>query len=67
MKTLNLIKTRPITYRELQQNRLPIKTSDNIRHSHSISGTRGISRLGWRPSVRSRKTSAYWNKIAGSW
>jgi hypothetical protein len=50
MKTLNQIKTRPTTYRELQQSRLPIKTSDQIRHSHSISGTRGISRLGWRPS-----------------
>lgn len=50
MKSLNQIKTRPTTYRELQQNRLPIKTSENIRHSHSISGTRGISRLGWRLS-----------------
>lgn len=50
MKTLNKIKARPKTYRELKQNRLPIKISENIRHSHSISTTRGIPRLGWRLS-----------------
>ena len=50
MNTLRSIKTRPTTYQALRQQRLPIKTGQNIRHSHSIRGTREIPRLGWKTS-----------------
>jgi hypothetical protein len=69
MNTIPEIKTRPKAYRDLREQRLPIKTAQNMRHSHSISTTREIPRLGWKPLDRAiaknrRSLEAYRLRLA---